>query len=47
MLFQSLIKSSIQLSNHAVMSPMACSRADDANTPSALMAEYYALETTV
>lgn len=46
MLFQSLIKPSIQLANRAVMAPMTRSRAIDANTPNALMAEYYGQRAT-
>ena len=46
MLFQSVITPSIQLANRAVMAPMTRSRADDANTPSALMAEYYGQRAT-
>jgi N-ethylmaleimide reductase len=41
MLFELLITSSIQLANRVVMAPMTRSRAVDANTPNALMAEYY------
>ena len=42
MLFEPLVTPSIQLANRAVMAPMTRSRALDANTPNALMAEYYA-----
>jgi N-ethylmaleimide reductase len=41
MLFEPLDTTSIQLANRAVMAPMTRSRAIDANTPNALMAEYY------
>ncbi|MHA6202950.1 alkene reductase [Dyella soli] len=41
MLFQPLTTTSIQLANRTVMAPMTRSRADGANTPNALMAEYY------
>lgn len=41
MLFDPLVTPSIQLANRAVMAPMTRSRAVDANTPNALMAEYY------
>ena len=41
MLFEPLVTPSIQLANRAVMSPMTRSRAVDANTPNALMADYY------
>ena len=39
MLFEPLAAASLQLSNRAVMAPMTRSRAVDANTPNALMAE--------
>lgn len=42
MLFEPLTAASIQLANRAIMAPMTRSRAVDANTPNALMAEYYA-----
>jgi N-ethylmaleimide reductase len=42
MLFQALATPSLQLANRIVMAPMTRSRAADANTPNALMAEYYA-----
>jgi len=41
MLFEPFVARSLQLSNRAVMAPMTRSRAVDANTPNALMAEYY------
>jgi N-ethylmaleimide reductase len=41
MLFDPLRTPSIQLKNRLVMSPMTRNRAVDANTPNALMAEYY------
>jgi N-ethylmaleimide reductase len=41
MLLQPYSLRSLQLKNRAVMSPMTRSRAVDANTPNALMAEYY------
>ena len=41
MLFEPLSTASLQLANRAVMSPMTRSRAIEANTPNALMAEYY------
>jgi N-ethylmaleimide reductase len=42
MLFESTAFRTLQLANRAVMSPLTRSRAVDANTPNALMAEYYA-----
>lgn len=42
MLFEPLNTATIQLANRTVMAPMTRSRAVDANTPNALMAEYYA-----
>ncbi|EXJ15674.1 alkene reductase [Imhoffiella purpurea] len=42
MLFDPIRIRSLQLSNRTVMAPMTRSRAVDANTPNALMAEYYA-----
>jgi N-ethylmaleimide reductase len=42
MLFEPLVAASIRLANRAVMEPMTRSRAVDASTPNALMAEYYA-----
>lgn len=41
MLLESLAAPSIQLANRIAMAPMTRSRAVDANTPNALMAEYY------
>lgn len=41
MLFEPLVTPSIRLANRTVMAPMTRSRAVDANTPNALMAEYY------
>ncbi|WP_445147291.1 alkene reductase [Dyella sp. Tek66A03] len=41
MLFEPLVTASIQLANRVVMAPMTRSRAVEANTPNALMAEYY------
>ncbi|CAN5721949.1 alkene reductase [soil metagenome] len=46
MLFDSYKARSLQLSNRTVMSPMTRSRAADANTPNALMAEYYGQRAT-
>ncbi len=46
MIFEPLVAASIQLANCAVMAPMTRSRALDANTPNALMAEYYAQRAT-
>lgn len=46
MLFQPLATASLQLANRAVMAPMTRSRAVDANTPNALMAEYYGQRAT-
>jgi N-ethylmaleimide reductase len=46
MLLDPLVTASIQLANRAVMAPMTRSRAVDANTPNALMAEYYAQRAT-
>ncbi len=42
MLFEPFTSSSLQLRNRVVMSPMTRNRAVDANTPNALMADYYA-----
>jgi len=42
MLFDPIKIRNLQLSNRTVMSPMTRSRAVEANTPNALMAEYYA-----
>ena len=41
MLFEPLTAASIRLANRTVMAPMTRSRAVEANTPNALMAEYY------
>ncbi len=41
MLFEPLATPTIQLANRTVMAPMTRSRAVDANTPNALMAQYY------
>ncbi|HSW18798.1 MAG TPA: alkene reductase [Ramlibacter sp.] len=41
MLFEPLTTHSLQLANRAVMAPMTRSRAVHANTPNALMADYY------
>jgi N-ethylmaleimide reductase len=41
MLFDALTTASLTLANRVVMSPLTRSRAVDANTPNALMAEYY------
>jgi N-ethylmaleimide reductase len=41
MLFEPLISPTLELTNRAVMAPMTRSRAVEANTPNALMAEYY------
>ena len=46
MLFEALVTPSIQLANRAVMAPMTRSRAVDANTPNALIAEYYGQRAT-
>jgi N-ethylmaleimide reductase len=46
MLFDSLATPTIQFANRAVMAPMTRSRAVDANTPNALMAEYYGQRAT-
>lgn len=46
MLFDPVVFRSLALSNRAVMSPMTRSRAVDANTPNALMAEYYGQRAT-
>jgi N-ethylmaleimide reductase len=42
MLFETTALRTLQLSNRTVMSPMTRCRAVDANTPNALMADYYA-----
>jgi N-ethylmaleimide reductase len=41
MLFEPLLARSLQLKNRIVMAPLTRSRAVDANTPNALMVEYY------
>ena len=46
MLFEPLATPSFQLANRTVMAPMTRSRAVNANTPNALMAEYYGQRTT-
>ena len=46
MLLEPLVAASIRLANRAVMAPMTRGRAVDANTPNALMAEYYAQRAT-
>ena len=46
MLFETLYSASLQLANRAVMSPMTRNRAVEANTPNALMAEYYGQRAT-
>lgn len=46
MLFDKLSSSALALSNRTVMSPMTRSRAMEANTPNALMAEYYGQRAT-
>jgi N-ethylmaleimide reductase len=46
MLFDPFATPSLQLANRIVMAPMTRSRAVDANTPNALMAEYYAQRAT-
>ena len=46
MLFEPLVRPSIQLANRTVMAPMTRSRAVDANTPNALMAEHYSQRAT-
>ena len=46
MLFRPLSSSSLQLSNRAIMSPMTRNRAVEANTPNAMMAEYYGQRAT-
>ena len=46
MLLEPLATPSLQLANRTVMSPMTRSRAVDANTPNALMAEYYGQRAT-
>lgn len=46
MLFDSFTIRTLQLRNRVVMAPLTRSRAVDANTPNALMAEYYAQRAT-
>ena len=46
MLFEPFTLRSLQVSNRLVMSPMTRSRAVDANTPNALMAQYYGQRAT-
>ena len=46
MLFTPLTTSSLQLGNRIVMAPLTRSRAVQANTPNALMAEYYGQRAT-
>lgn len=46
MLFEPLTTPSLQLANRVVMAPMTRSRAVEANTPNALMAEYYGQRAT-
>lgn len=46
MLLQAFTASSLQLANRVVMAPMTRSRAFEANTPNALMAEYYGQRAT-
>src|SRR6185369_13490108 len=46
MLFEPLATPSLRLANRAVMAPMTRSRAVDANTPNALMADYYGQRAT-
>jgi N-ethylmaleimide reductase len=46
MLFEPFRARHLQLANRTVMAPMTRSRAVDANTPNALMAEYYAQRAT-
>ena len=46
MLFETYSSGSLKLANRTVMSPMTRSRAVDANTPNALMAEYYGQRAT-
>ena len=46
MLFESFSARKLQLANRCVMSPMTRSRAVEANTPNALMAEYYGQRAT-
>ena len=46
MLFTTLTASSLQIANRIAMAPMTRSRAAEANTPNALMAQYYCQRTT-
>jgi N-ethylmaleimide reductase len=46
MLFDPLVTKSLRLANRMVMSPMTRNRAVDANTPNAMMAEYYSQRAT-
>jgi len=46
MLFDPLVTKSLHLANRMVMSPMTRNRAVDANTPNAMMAEYYSQRAT-
>ena len=46
MLFDALVTPSLKLANRIVMAPLTRSRAVDANTPNALMAEYYGQRAT-
>jgi N-ethylmaleimide reductase len=46
MLFDPFNAASLKLTNHIVMSPMTRSRAVEANTPNAMMAEYYGQRAT-
>jgi len=46
MLFEPFVARKLHLANRLVMAPMTRSRAVDANTPNALMAEYYAQRAT-
>lgn len=46
MLFEAYSHGALKLNNRTVMSPMTRSRAVDANTPNALMAEYYGQRAT-
>ncbi len=46
MLFDPLVTPSLKLANRIVMAPLTRSRAVDANTPNALMAEYYGQRAT-
>ena len=46
MLFDPFNSTALKLTNHIVMSPMTRSRAEEANTPNAMMAEYYGQRAT-